>query len=244
MTALRATPSGSIAPWAELVPNAPYPLTVDDMLALPDDGYIYELVDGVLLRMAGSGGRATVIGGNMYAALRAFVLPRRLGVATPADGVYKFPGAETGLIPDAGYYRAERLDRVSDQSKPLPFAPDLTVEVVSPDQTATDMAAKAQRYVRGSTRLVWVLWPDRQEVDVWRPQDRCGAHVEQSMLGRAFQRSMEGYDGVNARWDALNPGVSAFQSGPCRPTFLCDPSPFSGVTWPRDAESRFVEPAE
>jgi len=171
MTARRATPSDSIAPWAELVPDAPYPLTVEDMLALPDDGYIYELVDGVLLRMAGSGGRATVIGGNMYAALRAFVLPRRLGVATPADGVYKFPGAETGLIPDAGYYRAERLDRVSDQSKPLPFAPDLAAEVASPDQTATDMAPKAQRYVRGGTRLVWVLWPDRQEVDVWRPLD-------------------------------------------------------------------------
>jgi len=172
MTALRATPSDSIAPWAELVPDAPYPLTVEDMLALPDDGYIYELVDGVLLRMAGSGGRATVIGGNMYAALRAFVLPRRLGVATPADGVYKFPGAETGLIPDAGYYRAERLDRVSDQSKPLPFAPDLAAEVAFPDQTATDMAAKAQqRYVRGGTRLVWVLWPDHQEVDVWRPLD-------------------------------------------------------------------------
>jgi len=129
MTTLRATPSNSIAPWASIVPDAPYPLTVEDMLALPDDGYIYELVDGVLLRMAGNGGRATVIGGNMYAALRAFVLPRRLGVATPADGVYKFPGAETGLIPDAGYYRAERLDFVSDQSKPLPFAPDLAAEV-------------------------------------------------------------------------------------------------------------------
>ena len=166
----RNTPD-SIAPWAEPAPDAPYPLTVEDMLALPDDGYIYELVDGVLLRMDGSGGRATVIGGNMYAALRAFVLPRRLGVATPADGVYKFPGAETGLIPEAGYYRAERLDRVSDQSKPLPFAPDLAAEVASPDQTAADMAAKAQRYVRGGTRLVWVLWPDRQEVDVWRPLD-------------------------------------------------------------------------
>jgi len=33
------------------------------------------------------------------------------------------------------------------------------------------MAAKAQRYLRGGTRLVWVLWPERQETDVWRPDD-------------------------------------------------------------------------
>jgi Putative restriction endonuclease len=33
------------------------------------------------------------------------------------------------------------------------------------------MAAKALRYLRGGTRLVWVVWPDRQQVDVWHPGD-------------------------------------------------------------------------
>jgi len=160
------------APWAEIVPDAPYPLTIQDLLDWPDDdGYRYELVDGALVRMAGSGGRATVIGGNVYAALRAYARPRRLGVATPADGVYKFPGAETGLIPDAGYYVAARLAVYPDQSKPAPFAPDLAAEVASPDQTPATMAAKVHRYLHGGTRLVWVLWPDRHEADVWHPAD-------------------------------------------------------------------------
>ena len=60
---------------------------------------------------------------------------------------------------------------ITDPTKPIPFAPDLAAEVASPDQTALDMAAKAQRYLRGGTRLVWVLWPDRREVDVWQPDD-------------------------------------------------------------------------
>src|SRR5437764_12924596 len=53
-----APPPNPIAPWAEIVPGAP-PMTADDLLTLPDDGSIYEVVDGVLVRMAGSGDLAT-----------------------------------------------------------------------------------------------------------------------------------------------------------------------------------------
>ena len=38
-----------LAPWAEIVPHVP-PLTVGDLERLPDDGWRYELVEGVLVR--------------------------------------------------------------------------------------------------------------------------------------------------------------------------------------------------
>ncbi len=163
-------PPEPFAPWAEIVYGAD-PVAVEDLLDWPDDGYRYEVVEGVLVRVADSGFDATTIGGNVYAALRAFALPRRLGIPTPADGVYKFVGAETGLLPDVGFVEASRAPLIVDRSKPIPFAPDLAAEIASPDQTASDMAAKAQCYLQGGTRLVWVLWPGRQEVDVWRPAD-------------------------------------------------------------------------
>ncbi len=170
MSAVRVLDQDPIAPWAEVVPGYG-PVTVDILLTLPDDGYIYEVVDGVLVRMAGSGERATTIGGVLYVELYTYVRPRRLGIVTPADGVYRFPGAETGLLPDVGFYLAERRALIEDRNKPIPFAPDLAAEVASPDQTAPDMAAKARRYLRGGTRLVWVLWPQGVRVDVWRPAD-------------------------------------------------------------------------
>jgi Uma2 family endonuclease len=46
----------TLAPWAELAPDAPFPMTVDEALALPDDGRRYELVEGRLVRMPLSGG--------------------------------------------------------------------------------------------------------------------------------------------------------------------------------------------
>jgi len=156
------------APWAEVVPSYG-PVTVDLLLTLPDDGYRYEVVEGVLVRMAGSGDEATTIAFNVGLALGNFVVPRRLGRLTGADGVYKFPGAETGLLPDVGFYAAEKRALIADRSKPIPFAPDLVVEVASPSQDAADMAAKARTYLHGGTGLVWVVWPRSGHIDVWRP---------------------------------------------------------------------------
>lgn len=166
-THARALPP-DLAPWAEVVP-AMGPVTVDLLLSLPDDGYRYEVVDGVLVRMGGSGNRATILGIEIAAVLRNYVRPRRLGRVTGADGLYKFPQAETGLIPDVGFYTAERRALIVDEEKPVPFAPDLAVEVVSPSQDADDMAAKVRTYFDGGTRLAWVVWPQSKHIDVWHP---------------------------------------------------------------------------
>jgi Uma2 family endonuclease len=171
MTTAHTLAPDPIAPWAEAV-STPGAVTVDILLTLPDDGYVYEVVEGVLVRVAGSGNRATTIDLAIGAELRAYVRPRRLGVVTGADGVYRFPGAETGLIPDAAYYSAERAAQIVDDDKPLPFAPDLAVEVASPSQDAEAMAAKARVYLSRGTRLVWIVWPHGSHVDVWRAEQR------------------------------------------------------------------------
>lgn len=36
------------------------------------------------------------------------------------------------------------------------------------------MAAKARLYLRGGTRLVWMIWPGRQQIDVWRAGHMSG----------------------------------------------------------------------
>lgn len=163
-------PSRTLAPWAEIVPGVG-PTTVDALLVMPDDGWRYEVVEGVLVRVAGSGKQATTIGGNIYFALRSFVQPRRLGVPTPADGVYKFAGAETGLLPDAGFYAAARDALITDPTKPIPFAPDFAIEVASPSQGGPEMTEKARVYISNGTSEVWVFWPGSKQVDIWRSRD-------------------------------------------------------------------------
>jgi Uma2 family endonuclease len=159
--------ASTLAPWAEVVPDVGF-VTVDDLLAWPDDGWRYEVVEGVLVRMAGSGAEATTIGQTISFLLNVHVRPRRLGVVTGADAVYKFPGAETGLVPDVGFCTAVHWALITDRTKPIPFAPDLAVEVMSPSQDASAMAAKARLYLQGGTRLVWVVVPRLRTIEVWR----------------------------------------------------------------------------
>lgn len=108
-------------------------------------------------------------GASVSTAPRAFVHPRRPGVVTSADGAYKFPGAETGLLPDIGFRVAARRARIAGRGKPIPFAPDLAVAMASPSRDAGNMAAKAWHCLRGGARLVWIVWPDRRKINVWRP---------------------------------------------------------------------------
>ncbi len=66
-----------------------------------------------------------------------------------------------------------RADRVPPHDSPeyrraWRLAPDLVAEVVSPNQFRHEVAAKVQRYLAAGVRLVWVVWPRYQRVDVWR----------------------------------------------------------------------------
>ena len=169
------TASDTLAPWAEIVPNAG-PMTADDLLARPDDGWQYELVEGRLVRMPPSGYRASRIAGRLYAAVLTFVDAHALGAVTPADGGYDLGPAgqkNTTLAPDVAFVRADRLPPhvVFDEEKAVPFAPDLAAEVASPHQYRPGMAQKAQRYLAAGTRLVWIIWPKQHQVDVWRQGD-------------------------------------------------------------------------
>lgn len=164
-----------VAPWAEPVPGSPYPMTVAQLQALPDDEWLYELVDGRLVRVTGSGNKANVIAANLIAALVAFVKVRKLGRVSGADGQFDLtqPGAatETALIPDVAFVSAGRLAPLrSNEANAIPrLAPELVAEVASPSQYRPELAEKARIYLESGVQLVWVIWPDDEEVDVWRP---------------------------------------------------------------------------
>src|SRR5919204_3339289 len=66
----------------------------------------------------------------------------------------------------------------------------LAAEIASPNQYGREMGAKARRYLRAGTRLVWIVWPRRRQVDVWCPGDQTPSQT----LGLAD--SLDGLDVV------------------------------------------------
>ncbi len=99
--------------WGERVIGAPYPFKVADLMNLPDDAWQYEIVDGELIRMPGSGYDASKYTALLIHYLLSFVLPRGLGEVTGPDGTYDLtrPGdpRDTALGPDVAFVQTARL---------------------------------------------------------------------------------------------------------------------------------------
>lgn len=160
----------TLAPWAELVPGVG-PMTVDDLLALPDDSrWQYELVEGRLVRMSPPGGEHGEIAGILLGVLFAWVMPRGLGRVLAAETGFQL-GPNTVLAGDVAFVRADRLPARGSAARKRNWqlAPDLVAEVASPSQKRNDLEAKARAWLAAGVRLVWLVWPDTQQVDVWRP---------------------------------------------------------------------------
>ncbi len=130
----------------------------------------WELIDGELVEMAASGGRASKTGLWIGHLLAGHVVPARLGEVYGADGGFVlFPGREILRVADVAFVRAERLPAEEDQIGFLRLAPDLAVEVVSPYDRPGEVAAKAAMWLEAGGRLVWVVDPEARTVAVHVP---------------------------------------------------------------------------
>jgi Uma2 family endonuclease len=158
--------------WGTPVQTAGTLMTADDLLhSAYESGY--ELIEGRLVKMSPTGFAHGEIAQGFSFAIQAFVKPRKLGAVVAAETgfVVSQPGQpDTVLAPDVAFVRASRLPprESPERRKFLHLAPDLVVEVASPGQSTTELAAKAQFWLQAGVRLVWVAWPETATVDDWR----------------------------------------------------------------------------
>lgn len=145
-------------------------MSVEEFLALPDDGCQYDLIRGELNTMPGSGFDHSDIGLGLGGALRAFARQHGLGRVTGADGAYILNHeTRTVLVPDAAFVRTDRLPPPGERTKVLEIVPDLVVDVASPNDSANVIAEKVREYLDAGVRLVWVVLPKRRMVQVFTP---------------------------------------------------------------------------
>jgi Uma2 family endonuclease len=116
------------------------------------------------------------------ARLRDFVSRGQLGVVVAAEtGFTLARDPDTVRAPDAGFIRAARVP------DPLPrgyadLAPDLAVEVLSPDDRPGEVLAKVADWLNAGSALVWVIDPDRRLARVYRADGSESVVAEEAML--------------------------------------------------------------
>lgn len=151
--------------------EAPPParLTAVDLLTLPDD-VRYELVDGAL-RARNMGGLSSWVGGRIHHRLADYEETTGIGRAFPADAGYQCFADDPDRVrkPDASFVSRDRLAGGVIPAGHLRVAPDVAVEVVSPNDLFQEVLAKKDEYLAAGVRLVWLLDPHTRVLLAFRP---------------------------------------------------------------------------
>ena len=149
-----------------LVPQPTY--TADDLLTLPD-GDRFELVDGRLVEMH-MGAESSYIGTRLARLLGNHCESPFCGWVLGADASYQFIPDRPNLVrkPDVSFIRLGRLPNEVMPAGHVRLAPDLAVEVVSPNDLYYEVEEKVREYRLGGVRLVWVVVPPSRSILVRR----------------------------------------------------------------------------
>ena len=148
----------------------PMTMTADDLLAMPDDGFRYELVRGELRKYPFAdhihGMQALSIGASLWLHAKA----NRLG-ATCAAGTGFELASDHVRAPDAAFVRKERADALmgsESEDRFFPGPPDLAVEVIAHDDLYLDVEEKIADWLSAGTRAVIATNPLSRTVEIRR----------------------------------------------------------------------------
>jgi Uma2 family endonuclease len=151
--------------------------TREEVLALPDDGNRYELVDGELLVSPSPRWLHQRAVGVLYKALDDYLSVHRFATAmtSPADLDLR---AGQVVQPDVFV-----VDGIGDREWSAVGIPLLVAEVLSPSKEAVDRDAnvKRKRYQRSGVPTYWIIDVDNELAEVWTP-DAVVSRIERARL--------------------------------------------------------------
>jgi Uma2 family endonuclease len=158
-------------------------ITADDLLHMPDDGFRYELINGELHQMAPAGFEHGSVTMSVGGSLHQYVRTHRMGTVTTAETGFRLASdPDTVRAPDTAFIKRERVEAAGDVKGYWPGAPDLVVEVISPNDLYTEVEEKVADWLQAGTRMVIVVNPRRRSVKVHRSANEVQVLGENDVL--------------------------------------------------------------
>ena len=130
-----------------------------------DDNYLYELIDGEIVKKSAPSPQHQLISGNLYSLLKHFVVAKQMGKVLYAP-VDVFVDDYNAPQPDLFYISQARLAYITADGVFGP--PDLVVEIVSPTSISRDYVKKLRIYERFSVPEYWIVNPNHRAVEVYQ----------------------------------------------------------------------------
>ncbi len=132
---------------------------------MPEDGKRYEAIDGVLYATAAPTPRHQWISVNLASELAGILAKPGHGQVFHHPIGVEFPDEDAGVQPDIIFVSASRSDIVVTEG--IRGAPDLVVEIASPDTAERDRTVKRDLYARNGVAQYWIVDPEAECIEVW-----------------------------------------------------------------------------
>jgi Uma2 family endonuclease len=144
-------------------------ITPAELLSMPD-AERFDLVDGELVERNVSV-QSSLVEMNIGTSLSVHCNATKVAVVFGSNLGYQcFPDAPNKVRrPDVSAVLSKRFRAELLEDGYMTLRPDLAVEVVSPNDTAYEVAEKVEEYLEAQIPLVWVVYPESRIVEVHRP---------------------------------------------------------------------------
>ncbi len=143
--------------------------TYEDWARLPDDGYRYEVIDGVLHIMPPPSFEHQNTVSNLIMWMRLHARDNDLGIVVSAPIGVRLPGQEVPIEPDVVFISKQRSHIIGKQY--IEGVPDLVVEVLSPSNWAHDRKIKLELYRQAGVAEYWLVDYRLRTVEILSLQD-------------------------------------------------------------------------
>lgn len=134
------------------------------------DLHIERNANGDLVIMPPTGGKTGNKNAGIIAQLWLWNSQANLGKVFDSSTGFTLPNG-ANRSPDASWITIAKWNNLSEQEqqKFLPLCPDFAVELVSPSDKLERTQAKMQEYLENGMILGWLINPESQQVEIYRP---------------------------------------------------------------------------
>jgi Uma2 family endonuclease len=171
-------------------------LTAEEFACLPEaeDGGRMELVEGRVVMAPPPGAQHGKRSIRVTAYLLAFVEQHRLGEVLPEVGFRLRQEPDAVRAPDSAFLAAARIPASGLPSCYIEGAPDLAVEVMSPNDRERDVLTKVGEYLDAGAGRVWVVRAATRTVSVYSAGgDVFTLHSDDTLTSEHAGFSVEGF---------------------------------------------------
>jgi Uma2 family endonuclease len=153
--------------------------TEAELEALTEDGYRHEVVDGELILSPRNNWFHGRICTRLLFALEAFNRIHRLGTVLDSSTGF-WMRSQNCRAPDVSFLPRATMESLG--FRPLerqffPGAPDLAVEILSENNTRTEMDDRLRDFFASGTQIAWIVAADQQRVEV------CHSPTRRKLIG-------------------------------------------------------------